>query len=59
MCMGSNRWFWTLSFLEEQQEKRREKSLGDEPTRMGEFWSMLERFKRILELEFEETGFQD
>jgi hypothetical protein len=39
-------------------QRTRNKSLGDETTRLGEFWSMLEQFRSVLELEFEESGCQ-
>jgi hypothetical protein len=39
------------------KKRTREKRMGVEARRLGKFWSILEYFWRILELNIEEPGF--
>jgi hypothetical protein len=55
---GENRQFFTFSFGMNNKERAGKKSTRARARRLGEFWSMLEHFWSILELEIEEPGCQ-
>jgi hypothetical protein len=55
---GEIRQIFSHSVWHEQQGRVGKKRTGAREGRLGEFWSMLEHFWSVLELEIEELGCQ-
>jgi hypothetical protein len=56
--IGENRQFFKFNFGINNKGRARKKNMEAKERRLGKFWSMLEHFWSILELNIEEPGCQ-